>query len=128
MITVAIVESTVTEPNPNGDSHIAWKLLKEKYNADTGTMFSRLKKMLMKSKMEQDQKLDDWIRELERVQTKPKAHQITFNDNDFMTHIIYHLTPEYDSTVEALEEIYDEGKLTMKKLKMKLHSKYKQLE
>ena len=38
MITFGIVESAVTEPNPNGDSHIAWKLLKEKYDADTGTI------------------------------------------------------------------------------------------
>ena len=75
MITFGIVESAVTKPNPNGDSHIAWKLLKEKYNADTGTMLSKLKKKITKSKLEKGQKPDDWIRELERVQTKTQGPQ-----------------------------------------------------
>ena len=38
MITFGIVESAVTNDNPNGYSTMAWKLLKEKYDADTGTM------------------------------------------------------------------------------------------
>ena len=89
MITFGIVESAVTNDNPNGDSAMAWKLLKEKYNADTGTTLSKLKK-ITKSKLEQRQRPDDWIRELERVQTKLKSHNIVFTDNDLMTHIMYH--------------------------------------
>ena len=91
-------------------------------------MLSKLKKKITKSKLEQGQHPDDWIRELERVQTKLKSHNIVFTDDDLMTHIMYHLTQEYDSTVEALEELYDDNKLTMKKLKMKLLSKFERLE
>ena len=85
MITFGIVESAVTNNNPNGDSTMAWKLLKEKYDADTGTMLSKMKKKIRKSKLEQGQHPDDWMPELERVQTKLKSHNIVFTDDNLMT-------------------------------------------
>ena len=73
-VSFGLIESAVTNENPSGDCSLTWKELNSEYDPDMGTALADLKKEFAQSKLELEQKPEEWIRSLEKIQTKLKTH------------------------------------------------------
>ena len=99
-VSFGLVEGAITEDNPSGDSALAWKELNEEYDPDVGTALADLKREFAQSKLDVEQKPEEWIRSLEKIQTKLKTHSHEITKDDMILHILSNLPEEYDNTIE----------------------------
>ena len=66
-VSFGLVEGAITDDNPSGDSALAWKELNEEYDPDVGTALANLKREFAQSKLDVEQKPEEWIRSLEKI-------------------------------------------------------------
>ena len=126
-VSFGLVEGAITEDNPIGDSALAWKELNEEYDPDIGTALADLKRDFPQSKLNVEQKPEEWIRSLEKIQTKLKTHGHEITKDNMILHILSNLPEEYDNTIERLEESYGTKTLDLKTIKQSLKSKHKRI-
>ena len=86
-VSFGLVEGAITDDNPSGDSALAWKELNEEYDPDVGTALANLKREFAQSKLDVEQKPEEWIRSLEKIQTKLKTHDHKITRDDMILHI-----------------------------------------
>ena len=99
-ISFAIVEKLVTDDLPTGDANLAWKKLKKKFNPQTSANKLKFKRQFTKSSLtDWKQDPDNWITELDILQTQLEEIEHTISDKDFMIHILNNLPTEYKSKV-----------------------------
>ena len=116
-VSFGLVEGAITKDNPSGDSALAWKEFNEEYDPDVGTALADLKREFAQSKLDVEQKPEEWIRSLEKIQTKLKTHGHEIMKDDMILHILSNLPEEYDNTIERLEESYGTKTLDLKTIK-----------
>ena len=95
------------------------------YDPDVGTALPDLKKEFEQSKLEIEQKPEEWIRSIEKIQMKLKTHGHTISNDNMILHILCNLPEAYDNTNEHLRESYGSQTLNIKTIKQSLKSKYK---
>ena len=120
-------ETKITNHNPNRDCSLAWKELNGEYDPDVGMALADLKKEFAQSKLELEQKPEEWIRSLEKIQTKLKTHGHTISNDDMILHILCNLPEVYNNMIECLEESYGSQTLDIKTIKQSLKSRYKRI-
>ena len=72
-------------------------------------------------------KPDEWISELEIIRQRLKGLKSRISDTDFMTHILNNLPPEYETTIEKLEDDLVNDSLTVELLREKLRMKHERI-
>jgi hypothetical protein len=125
-----IVKGCTSSDYPNGNLRLAWKKLHDKYLPTSAPTKVKLKKAFqaMKLKNKEDDP-DEWITELEEMRARLADMNSTMDDDDFLIHILNNLPPEYETTVESLEDKIgaETDPLTIEKLRDKLNLKFDRL-
>ena len=129
-VSFAIVDESVTEACPEGDSSLAWKRLELKYESQTSTTKVQLMRMFSASRLKSSKKDPDvWISDLESIRARLKKMDYQVEDKYMIIHVLNNLPKEYDNLVDNLEERIDaqENPLTVDNLREKLQSKYEKI-
>ena len=133
VVCFGLIDESKTEDLPDGDARLAWSKLMDKFEPKTNSSRANLKTSFQNCKMESGQDPDVWIRKLEVLRQKynfslPKEEASRkIPDKDVIEHVLEHVTEDYAVQKEVLQELYDNGKLTLKKARDKLNTRYKQL-
>ena len=126
-ISFAIAEKLVTDDLPTGDANLAWKKLKKKFNPQTSANKLKLRRQFTNSSLTDWKKdPDDWITELDILQTQLEEMGHTISDKDFMIHI---LNTEYKNKVESLKKDLDnvDYPLTLDRMIDELNFEYEKI-
>ena len=105
-ITFNIMDKAITTDLTDGDASLAWKILSDKYNSKSLTVVVVLCNKFNKEKLTSlSVNPEDWIVELEILQTRLSNMKYPITDKHLMVHIMYILPKEYDSVIKADKEI-----------------------
>ena len=112
----------------SGDAHLGWTRLVEKYQPSDGQTMIELKEEFTNNKLESEEDdPDEWVTELENIQSRPGDFNYAITDQDVCLHILMNLPSEYENTVEMLMDSVQEGTLAVNKIRGKLRAKFKRL-
>ena len=126
-IIFAIVEKSITDDLP---TNLAWKKLKKIFNPQTSANKLKLKRQFTNSNLTDWKKdPDDWITELDILQTQLEEMGHTISDKDLMIHILNNFPTEYKSKVASLVKDLDneDCPLTLAQMTNELNFKYKKI-
>ena len=113
----------------DGNAHLAWTRLSKKYASKNTVSLLKLKREFTNSVMKSKQDPDEWITELEELQTRiadianGKAG-VEVSDEDMMIHVLNYLPREYDIERHDCEKELGASTLNMTKLREALGSRY----
>ena len=111
----------------DGSAYLAWTRLTKKYASKNTVSLLKLKREFTNSVMKSKQDPDEWITELEELQTRiadiasGKAG-VEVSDADMMIHVLNYLPREYDIERHDCEKQLEAGTLNMTKLREALGS------
>ena len=127
-VTFNLVRIANSERFPRGDARLGWVTLEQKFEPGDGQTLIALKKEFTQLVLEDNEDPDVWITDLLLLQEKMRDIGYTVSPEDMCLHILMNLLESYDSTVESLQDEFGDGRLTMKKLTLKIRAKYKLLQ
>jgi len=123
-----IVQTSRSEEHPEGDAHLAWTRLTNKFEPKTKANLIKIKREFTECRLwncETDP--DDWIKDLINLRRKLEILGNSMSELDLIIHILHNLPPEYENTVEILENELENDALYLEKLKDKLRCKFERL-
>ena len=129
-VAFALVKGCKTNDYEDGDAGLAWKRLTQKYASKNTVSLLKLKREFTNSSMKVDQDPDEWITELEELQTRiaeiagNNKKTVHISDNDLMIHVLNYLPRKYDIEKHDCEKELEAGKLDMTKLREALGSRF----
>ena len=128
-VAFSLVKGCKTPDLADGDAHLAWTRLSKKYASKNTVSLLKLKREFTNSAMKTKQDPDEWITELEELQTRIKdiagsRAGIQVSDQDMMIHVLNYLPRQYDIERHDCEKQLEAGTLTMTKLREALGSRY----
>ena len=105
-VAFALVKGCKNTGYSDGDAAEAWSRLKKKYASKNTVSLLKLKREFTNSTMKKDQDPDEWITELEELQTRIKdiaenKISVQISDDDLMIHVLNYLPRKYD--IEKLD-------------------------
>ena len=125
-----LVKGCKTNDYEDGDAGLAWKRLTQKYASKNTVSLLKLKREFTNSSMKVDQDPDEWITELEELQTRiaeiagNNKKTVHISDDDLMIHVLNYLPRKYDIEKHDCEKELEAGKLDMTKLREALGSRF----
>ena len=129
-----MVKGAKTRELPDGDSHLAWQRLREKYEPTTTvSRLSLMKEFQAKILKNVKQDPDVWITELEDLRSR--INDATENKTQFkseidvLEHVLNNVPADYDVTIESLLDRVGAATnpLTITELRTKLRNRFKKL-
>ena len=127
----SIVDESVSEILPEGDSAMAWEKLEKRYESRTSATKVQLLKNFSSSKLKSEKKDPGaWISELEIIRSRLKKMDYQIEDKYMIIHILNNLPASYDNLVDNLEDRIDAyiDPLTVDLIREKLQSKYEKIK
>ena len=130
MVVFDLVDEAMTDDLPEGDSALAWRNLKTKYEGTSMTELMDLKKEFYSTKLNNaDNDPDVWISSLEKLRKRlNKDFKCNISEEDLIIQILSNMPQEYDSTTELLSTSLATTGLTLTDLQAFLNAKYKKLQ
>ena len=121
-----IINNATTTDLPDGDAALAWKRLSGKYESKSATNVVDLVRKFSQSRLTSLNKdPDEWIVDLEIMKARLDDMNYPITDTSFFIHVLNNLPEEYDSIVEADEQLltHPTTPLTLELLRDHLHRK-----
>ena len=131
-VCLSMVESSITNEQPEGCLRTAWKKLCKKFEPTTKLALTDLKKEFQERHLEVGEDPDEWILDLERINFRlERDFKKKIDEDDMMIHILNNIDgDDYDNVIEKLEnKIGDPNNpLTMDELQEAMQSRYGRLQ
>ena len=99
-VAYSIVSRSVSDDFPIGCLRTAWLNLNTRFNPQNGANMVRLKRKFVNLSLTSDQDPAIWMMESEEIKNQVDPDM---TDQNFLIHLISHLPPSYDDTVNLLE-------------------------
>ena len=122
-----LIDESKTDSLPDGDAHLAWTKLCDRYEPKTNATKVELKKEFNDSSLSTGEDPEVWISDLERVRQRLKLLKIEISEEDMVIHVLNNLPREYENLVELCEVQINAGTLKLADLKAQLISKYRRI-
>ena len=129
-VSFGLVDESSSVVYPEGDAHMAWGKLMQRYESQTNASRVKLMGQFSSSRLKKNnQDPDSWISELELMRIRLKKMGTPIDDEYLMMHILNNLPSAYDSLIENLEDRLDSvlDPLTLSILRDKLSEKYEKI-
>jgi hypothetical protein len=125
-----LIKSTITKDCPDGNAVKAWRLLKNKYEPDSGPTLARLSNQFYASKLRKGQDPDVFMTFLEDLRYKMDNLECGMSDKQFMIFVLNKLTKGYEIVVELLSRRIgnDYDPLTVEELREELNLRYERIK
>ena len=131
-VCLSMVESSITNEQPEGCLRTAWKKLCKKFEPTTKLALTDLKKEFQERHLEVGEDPDEWILDLERINFRlERDFKKKIDEDDMTIHILNNIDgDDYDNVIEKLEnKIGDPNNpLTMDELQEAMQSRYGRLQ
>ena len=125
-----IMDKVITTDLPDGDAFLAWKILSSNCNSKSSTVVVGLSNEFNKAKLT-NLSIDpeDWIVELEILQSRLGDMNYPITEKHLMVHIMYNLPKEHNIVIEADKKIINDvtNPLDIETLKDHLHTKLEKI-
>ncbi len=113
-----IINNAKSVKYPRGDAALAWRSLKNRFQVETAAGKMELKLKFSSLKLQRGQDPDEWLLQLDLLRIRLEDMGSPITNEDFTTHVIYNLTPDYSELVTSLEGNLEE--LTVDTLKERI--------
>ena len=111
---------------------MAWDRLRFRYASKAATSLMRLKKIYENKSVLESKRQDPelWISHLESIISEIKAIDKSSapSERDLMLHVLNNLTPEYEYVLDNLENLFNDGTLTLERVHEKLSGRYERIK
>ncbi len=121
-VAFSLVEMSKSGCYPEGDARVAWRQLKERYEAETYATKVQLKREYTRCKLPKGKDPDIWLMELEYMKQRLGKLGSEVEEEDLIAHILSNLGKDYEQLVNVVEGEL-EG-LTFAKLRERIRSFY----
>ncbi len=121
-VAFSLVEMSKSGCYPEGDARVAWRQLKERYEAETYATKVQLKREYTRCKLPNGKDPDIWLMELEYMKQRLGKLGSEVEEGDLIAHILSNLGKDYEQLVNVVEGEL-EG-LTFAKLRERIRSFY----
>ena len=111
-----LIKNTKSPEYPDGNCKLAWDRLRFRYASKAATSLMRLKKIYENSVLESKRSDPElWISHLESIISEIEAIDVSSapSERDLMLHVLNNLTPEYECVLDDLENLFNDGTLTL---------------
>jgi hypothetical protein len=127
-VCLGLVNISRSEEMPEGDAHIAWTKLVEKFAPTTKYNLIKTKKEFVDSKLEDvTMDPDEWIQNLEILRQRLMILGHPISEMDLIIHVMHNLPEEYENTIEIIQNEMENTDISFEKVKEKLRMKYERL-
>jgi len=100
-----LVKGAKTKNLSEGNAHLAWTRLTSKYAAKNAPTLLKLKREFTNSKLDNQTDPEEWITNLEEIQTRLiEDFKSEISEEDMIIHVLNNLPSEYDTEVAILEK------------------------